>query len=262
MNDPLNATLTAPQVSTKPSPSKRKCSEENVQAAAGEENQEPMMTGSGAPQLSDPPTDRKPPVGPASIRSASSVEKTATPPAVQVQVQPEPERVAVAPEAPRSRHPEAEVEEQTPSTVGMKSRLQRLAQQRKCWEGGGENVDLHMCRVHLHLSTVMIQTCVLAVADASEALPDFTPMSLLTRQAEAPPTSAHTATSSSSETAVGRRGRLANLAATIGSWEDDLSHSHIPAAKEAPSKTVPKAGVRDAAAVSKTVSTQAGLPRN
>lgn len=112
-------------MSTKPSPSKRKCSEENVQAAAGEENQEPRMTGSGAPQLSDPPTDRKPPVGPASIRSASSVEKMATPPVVQVQ--PEPETMAVA-------------EEETPSTVGMKSRLQRLAQQRKCWEGGGENV--------------------------------------------------------------------------------------------------------------------------
>ena len=27
---------------------------------------------------------------------------------------------------------------------------------------------------------------------------------------------------------AGRRGRLANLAATIGSWEDDLSHPTIP----------------------------------
>ena len=27
---------------------------------------------------------------------------------------------------------------------------------------------------------------------------------------------------------MGRRGRLANLAATIGSWEDDLSHPTIP----------------------------------
>lgn len=218
------------------------------------------MTGSGAPQLSAPPTDRKPPVGPASIRSASSMEKKATPPAVQVH--PEPERVAVAPasEAPGCRPTEAVGEEQTPSTVGMKSRLQRLVQQRKCWEGGGENVKLHICRAHVHLATAMIQTCVLPVADTSDAVPDFTPMSLLTRQAEAPPTHAHTTTSS--ETPVGRRGRLANLAATIGSWEDDLSHSHVPAAKETPSKTVPKAGVRDAAALSKTVSNQVGLPRN
>ncbi|CAG11664.1 unnamed protein product, partial [Tetraodon nigroviridis] len=198
-----------PQVSTKPSPSKRKCSEENVQAAAGEENQEPRMTGSGAPQLSDPPTDRKPPVGPASIRSASSVEKMATLPVVQVQ--PEPETMAVA-------------EEETPSTVGMKSRLQRLAQQRKCWEGG----------------------------DTSDAVQDFTPVSLLTRQAEAPPASTHTTSTTSSGTPVGRRGRLANLAATIGSWEDDLSHSHIPAAREASRNAAPQAGV------SKTVSSQVG----
>lgn len=32
-----------------------------------------------------------------------------------------------------------------------------------------------------------------------------------------------------SDTPVGRRGRLANLAATIGSWENDLSH---PSAKQ------------------------------
>lgn len=30
---------------------------------------------------------------------------------------------------------------------------------------------------------------------------------------------------------LGRRGRLANLAATIGSWEDDLSHANIPQEK-------------------------------
>lgn len=107
------------------------------------------MTGSGAPQLSD----RKPPVGPASIRAASSVEKTATPPAVLLQVQPE-RMEAVAPAS------EAVVEEQTPSTVGMKSRLQKLVQQRKCWEGGGENVKLHLCRVHLYLSSPHPNLCV------------------------------------------------------------------------------------------------------
>lgn len=44
------------------------------------------------------------------------------------------------------------------------------------------------------------------------------------RQAVAPvPTPVHAA--ASSEAPVGRKGRLANLAATIGSWEDDLSHA-------------------------------------
>lgn len=104
----------------------------------------------------------------------------------------------------------------------------------------------------------MIQTCVFAVSDTSDEVPDYTPVSLLKRQAEAPPTPAHTTATTSSGAPLGRRGRLANLAATIGSWEDDLSHSHIPAVQEAPSKTVPKAGVRDAAAISKTVSNQVG----
>ncbi|TNM92690.1 hypothetical protein fugu_018092 [Takifugu bimaculatus] len=78
-----------PQVSTKPSPNKRKCSEENVPAAAGEENQEPA-DGSDLerPKLSDPPTERKPPVGPASIRSASSMEKVDIQPAVQPHPEP------------------------------------------------------------------------------------------------------------------------------------------------------------------------------
>lgn len=40
---------------------------------------------------------------------------------------------------------------------------------------------------------------------------------------------------------LGRRGRLANLAATIGSWEDDLSHAHVPiqASAETTIKTGP-----------------------
>uniref|UniRef100_A0A672FLW4 Anillin, actin binding protein n=1 Tax=Salarias fasciatus TaxID=181472 RepID=A0A672FLW4_SALFA len=81
----------------------------------------------------------------------------------------------------------------------MRSRLQRLAEQRRCWDG-----------------------------DASaEAAADCPPLSVLSRPAEAP-----VAPPASSEAPVGRRGRLAHLAATIGSWEDDLSHANIP--KESP----------------------------
>lgn len=55
-----------------------------------------------------------------------------------------------------------------------------------------------------------------------------------------------------SGTPLGRKGRLANLAATIGSWEDDLSHAQLPsqASVEKTNKVVPTG----AAASSKTPS--------
>uniref|UniRef100_A0A8C5D1A5 Anillin, actin binding protein n=1 Tax=Gadus morhua TaxID=8049 RepID=A0A8C5D1A5_GADMO len=82
--------------SSKPSPSKRRCSEENPQPApsAGAEeaeNREPVVVPPAAPQ--DPPTDRKPPAGPASVRSAASLERRAGPTpssAVRPPVQPPP----------------------------------------------------------------------------------------------------------------------------------------------------------------------------
>lgn len=103
------------------------------------------MVRSGAPKLSDPPTERKPPVGPASIRSASSMEKVAIQPAVQHHPEPEKMVVAAASEALSSRTTETVVAEQTPSTAGMKSRLHMLAEQRKCWGVDGENlICLHI----------------------------------------------------------------------------------------------------------------------
>ncbi|KAM7383764.1 hypothetical protein PAMA_011222 [Pampus argenteus] len=201
-----------PQVSSKPSPSKRRCSEENGQPAGGEENQEPGMTRPVASVIPDPPTDKKPPVGPASVRPTSSLEKTATRPGVQSQ--PEPEKIAVTPSpaplnirevemvsaspAPQ-RNKDDSVEYSAPSAAGMKSRLQRLAEQRKCWDG------------------------------TSDAVPDSPPPSVLKRQPDVPPAIVPTV---SSEAPLGRRGRLANLAATIGSWEDDLSHANIPKENE------------------------------
>ncbi|XP_034747774.1 anillin isoform X3 [Etheostoma cragini] len=234
-----------PQVSSKPSPSKRRCSEENV---AGAENQEPAMTRNGAPMLSDPPTDRKPPAGPASVRPSSSLEKTANRHVVQSQPGqqkvPEPEKMAVtlAPNPPSSREVEAVpassalqsnkeelVEDSAPSAAGMKSRLQRLAQQRKYWDGD----------------------------DTPDAVPDCNPLSLMQRQAEVTPASVPIV---SSGAPVGRRGRLANLAATIGSWEDDLSHANIPnaTAKEKPAAAVPKFPVRDAPVAASTKPSAAG----
>ncbi|XP_051811722.1 anillin isoform X3 [Acanthochromis polyacanthus] len=230
-----------PQVSSKPSPSKRRCSEENVQPAASEENQEPIMTRAVAPVCSDPPTDKKPPVVPASIRPSSSLQKNLTRPTVRSQpgqletAQPEPERMAVspAPDPPKSREAQMEpassasqrrkedlVEDPAPSVTGMRSRLHRLAEQRRCWDGD----------------------------DTSDAVEDSTPLSLMRRQADAPPVDVPAV---SSGTPLGRKGRLANLAATIGSWEDDLSHASIPKEKPA-TASGSKCAVRDTPVVAST----------
>lgn len=220
-----------PQMSSKPSPSKRKCSGENIQPASGEENKEPLAPRAVTPVLQDPPTDKKPPVIPTSIRSTPSLEKTTTRPVVQPQieqpkcVEPEPEKKCwtAAAEPPSSREVEMvsvssmlqrstedKVQDSSPSEAGMRSRLQKLANQRKCWDGDS----------------------------TSDAAPDCTPLSLLRRQADVPPAAAP---SVASGTPLGRKGRLANLAATIGSWEDDLSHANIP--KENPQSKPPAASV-------------------
>uniref|UniRef100_A0A3Q2QYF3 Anillin n=1 Tax=Fundulus heteroclitus TaxID=8078 RepID=A0A3Q2QYF3_FUNHE len=210
----------APQISSKPSPSKRRCSEENNQSAPDEENQGPVMTRPVAPAPSDPLTDKKPPVGPASVRSSTSLEKTsaraarcqaeglkaAQPENAGVTPGPDPLSDGGAATAPAGsglqRNRADPVEDPAPSAAGMKSRLQRLAQQRKCWDGDD---------------------------GSSDAVQGSPPLTLVKRPADAqPPT-----TPPASEAPVGRRGRLANLAATIGSWEDDLSHAHIPKEKPA-----------------------------
>lgn len=214
-----------PQPVPKPSPSKRKCSGEKMQSSiADEENKEPMVPKSVTPLLQDPPTDKKPPAGPSSIRSTLSMEKTSRP-HVSTQVEKmesvEPEREAVAKDAVGGREEEKmevstlyqsrneEVEEKSaPSATGMRSRLQMLADQRKCWESGDPT-----------------------------AAPDCPPLSMLKRQPDVPPSPAPSSVSTG--TPLGRRGRFANLAATIGSWEDDLSHANI--SKQNPPQEKPSA---------------------
>ncbi|CAL8297287.1 unnamed protein product [Lota lota] len=204
--------------SSTPSASKRRCSEENPQPAptvGGEEveNREPVLVPPPAPR--DPPTDRKPPAGPASICSAASLERSPPPPsysAVRSPVQPvppeparssraQPEAMVITPSpaavpAPSRSQVAREGPEEAPALTasGMRSRLQRLAAQRNYWDN-----------------------------DTS----DDVPLSPVKRQPEvAPQVVAPTPTPSRAP--VGRKGRLADLAATIGSWEDDLSHPTIP----------------------------------
>uniref|UniRef100_A0A3B5L2B6 Anillin n=1 Tax=Xiphophorus couchianus TaxID=32473 RepID=A0A3B5L2B6_9TELE len=210
-----------PQISSKPSPSKRRCSEEN-QLALDEENQVPVMTRAGGPVPSDPLTDKKPPVGPSSTRPVQSQPKelkAAQPENMTVTLGTDPPSTSEAPTEPpgsgQPRNKPDQVEDPTLSAAGMKSRLQRLVQQRKCWDGDDGKYS-------------------------SDTVPDRTPTTLSKRLVEVQPP----ASLPPSEAPVGRRGRLANLAATIGSWEDDLSHAHIPKGNSGP---VPRPAVRVAA---------------
>uniref|UniRef100_A0A3B3ZAZ5 Anillin n=1 Tax=Periophthalmus magnuspinnatus TaxID=409849 RepID=A0A3B3ZAZ5_9GOBI len=217
-----NSLICEPPATAKPSPSKRKCSGENLQPSkVDEENKEPMVPQALTPLLQDPPTDKKPPVGPASIRSTPSMERASRPnvPTEVEQVRRaeielnsrEEEKMEVATSLHQSRTEEEE--KNVPSATGMRSRLQMLADQRKFWEAG-------------------------------EVVPDCAPLSMLKRQPDVPPSSTP---SLSSGAPVGHKGRLANLAATICSWEDDLSHANIPkqTAPEKPS-SVHKAPSREA----------------
>ena len=115
------------------------------------------MTGPVVLMCSDPPTVKKPPMG-ADSRFPPSLEKTATQPVVQSQlgqlknVQLEKEAVTPASVDLNSREAEVDsspafqktkeslMEDPTPCAAGMKSRLQRLVEQRKGWDGQSKNI--------------------------------------------------------------------------------------------------------------------------
>lgn len=89
--------------------------------------------------------------------------------------------------------------------------------------------------------------CILTTFSWTLDVPNCAPPSPLKRQFDDP--TAASSTASSSEASLGRRGRLANLAATIGSWEDDLSHPgprKDNAQGKAGTACVPKLASRDA----------------
>ncbi|XP_061597153.1 anillin [Cololabis saira] len=207
-----SGTSKVPQLPSRPSPSKRRCSEENVQPAADEENQEPVVTPAGVPVLIDPPTDKKPPMVPTNTQPSPSSEKPSAQPGVQKKVDldmipaspcPDPqtnrEEQMQSLDSALQKNKEEPMDNSTSSGTGMKSRFQRLAEQRRGWDG------------------------------TSTEVPDCTPLSL--KPAEVQPPALPTP---SSGAPLGRRGRLANLAVTIGSWEDDLSHASVPKEKPGP----------------------------
>ncbi|XP_063160106.1 anillin [Candoia aspera] len=142
---------------TKPSPSKRHCSDNAEIPVSNSENTHPINLSSINPVL--------PEVTPTSQLAA----------------------------------PSSEIEEHnsTPelaSVSSVKTRMQKLAEQRRCWEN-----DL---------------------PESTSITPTLSKECVISPPKQLPATA---------YTPIGRRGRLANLAATIGSWENDLSH---PSAKQ------------------------------
>ncbi|NWW06914.1 ANLN protein, partial [Oreocharis arfaki] len=97
---------------------------------------------------------------------------------------------------------------ETPAALSVKTRMQKLAEQRRCWDSEGIKINVFSL-----------------FSDPSECVP-LSPLQSKDLSVSPPK---QTSNALASETPIGRRGRLANLAATIGSWEDDLSH---PSAKQ------------------------------
>ncbi|KFZ60676.1 Actin-binding protein anillin, partial [Antrostomus carolinensis] len=152
---------------TKPSPSKRLCPDNVETQASSSENIQPVPSGS---------TSHHSPEVTSELHVAASNRDSLVQPLEKGK---------------------ANTQSGTPAVLSVKTRMQRLAEQRRCWD----SEDPSEC---VPLSPLQSKDlCVSPPKQPSNAL--------------------------ASDTPIGRRGRLANLAATIGSWEDDLSH---PSAKQ------------------------------
>ncbi|XP_054847971.1 anillin isoform X2 [Eublepharis macularius] len=141
---------------TKPSPSKRRCSDKGEAPTPCSENAHPV--------------------------NSSSINQ------VLPEIAPTSQSVGLS-----SGKEEQDLKAESFPTASVKTRMQKLAEQRRCW-------DSDLCESPC-IFPIQSKECVVS--------PPKLPLT--------------------SETPIGRRGRLANLAATIGSWENDLSH---PSAKQ------------------------------
>ncbi|XP_035866300.1 anillin [Phyllostomus discolor] len=161
---------------TKPSPSKKRCSDNTEVEVSNVENEQPVEPAPAGPCSPSPVSPQARPQAPAPA--------SGSPPATQASLL-----------GPR-RGPDAGPEATAGSSV--KTRMQRLAAQRRHWaeqeDGTGTNGDVP-------------GSPLTAAAPAED-------------KAASPPRP-----SEASATPIGRRGRLANLAAAICSWEDDVSRS-------------------------------------
>ncbi|XP_058534039.1 anillin isoform X2 [Ochotona princeps] len=156
---------------TKPSPSKKHCSDNAEVGASNLENQAPAEPGPAV----------------TSLRSASHQP---APPASAVS------EAAAASPAPLGGRRGLATKLEATAVSSVKTRMQKLAEQRRHWDSNDITDDV-----------------------PESSLCTSVP---LEEKAASPPKPALADTSA---TPIGRRGRLANLAATIGSWEDDVNYS-------------------------------------
>ncbi|NWT15654.1 ANLN protein, partial [Vireo altiloquus] len=163
---------------TKPSPSKRLCPNDTGTQASSLENVQPVPSSSTSNDSS---------------QMTSESHETASNRASLVQPL---EKV------------KPNTKSETPAALSVKTRMQKLAEQRRCWDSEGIKINVFSF-----------------FPDPSECVP-LSPLQSKDLSVSPPK---QTSNALASETPIGRRGRLANLAATIGSWEDDLSH---PSAKQ------------------------------
>ncbi|KAM4705099.1 anillin [Rhinophrynus dorsalis] len=200
--EPLAETNHQPPTSTeeakpcsKPSPSKRRCSDNVETQVSGTENKEPKS----------PEVLRK-------TQSSDVVSHTqrATTQSPQASV------------CVSSDKDGQSLNSEVRGEASMKSRMQQLAYQRRYWDNDGS--------------------------------PPGSPPAPIPPKENIPSPPKPQTPAVSSDTPMGRRGRLANLAATIGSWEDDLSH---PCVK--PNNTQEKPGTACLSKVSATSSASASI---
>ncbi|KAM4874189.1 anillin isoform 3-T3 [Thomomys bottae] len=155
---------------TKPSPSKKHCSDKTEAEVSNLENEQPVeLTSLKSPRPKSPQVQ---PPAPAAISDSVAVP---------------------APQLGLGRGLDSKLEVTAGSSV--KTRMQKLAEQRRHWD-----MDL--------------------AGDVVESSPvSPMPSEVMVASPPKPPVP------EASTAPVGRRGRLANLAATICSWEDDVSYS-------------------------------------
>ncbi|XP_032090498.1 anillin isoform X2 [Thamnophis elegans] len=168
--------------SAKPSPSKRHCSDNAEISVSNSENMHPVNLPSINPVL--------PEMIPTSQFAASSSETE-----------------------------EHNSTSELISFSSVKTRMQKLAEQRRCWDN-----DLPES---ISITPILSKECVIFPPKQLNAITD---------------------------TPKGRRGRLANLAATIGSWENDVSH---PSAKQ--NNTQEQPGTTCSSKLSTTSGASAGI---
>ncbi|XP_059511840.1 anillin isoform X1 [Myotis daubentonii] len=157
---------------TKPSPSKKRCSDNTEEEVSNLENAQPVESASAKPCSPSPVSPQARPQAPAPASDSL--------PATQASL--------LGPQSALHARPEAS------AASSVKTRMQKLAAQRRHWDNDEVTDDTP-------------ESSLIPAMPAED-------------KAASPPKPAE-----ASATPVGRRGRLANLAATICSWEDDVSVS-------------------------------------